>query len=159
MPPSASSRITIAQPIVLLCGGANYKLTNRSLNPCYELSCARKAEPKRPKIPWNSIRCLRKPKRHFLYGKCSLVSTIQHPTLARAKKSSHESEVQNPPDHTLPFGRNQDLFMTMGQFLYVFSVTHRCLSCECHRPRGLSPTCRLPSVCRPSASRHNGINR
>jgi hypothetical protein len=34
----------------LAIGGANYKLTNRTLNLCYELICARKAELKEPKI-------------------------------------------------------------------------------------------------------------
>ena len=41
-----------------------------------------------------------------------------------------------------------------GPIVYVFSVTHICPACVCHRPHGLSLACTQRCGCRRSANQH-----
>ena len=46
-----------------------------------------------------------------------------------------------------------------AHFVYVFSVTHRCLSSSYHRPHGLSRACTQRSSYRSNERPHNGKDR
>jgi len=100
-----------------------------------------------------------KKSRHHIVKRAVQADDVDLKPLLKTCRITILVRAQNLPDHTLPFGGNQDFLIAYAQFLYVFSVTHRCPACGYRRPLDQWPTCTPRYAYPPNARPRNGTDR
>jgi hypothetical protein len=100
-----------------------------------------------------------KKSRHHIVKRAVQADDVDLKPLLKVQRITILVRAQILPDHTLPFWGNQDFLITYAQFLYVFSVTHRCHACAYRRPPDQSPTCMPRFGYPPNERLHNGTDR
>jgi hypothetical protein len=141
----------LARPFCVYDGAT----TNCQIGPAPEIAIR---TPRKAPVPYKSLFATKK-SRHHIVKRAVQADDVDLKPLLKVQRITILVRAQILPDHTLPFWGNQDFLITYAQFLYVFSVTHRCHACACRRPPDQWPTCTPRYGYLPNARLRNGTDR